>query len=492
MKRIHHLLLASALILSLGFSAVAQQPSAQEQGKERYNRAPISKEILRVKLPRPVEARLENGLTVLILEDHRFPLVNVQINISGAGPIYEPANLPGLANVTASMLREGTKTRSGRQIAQEMDNLGATFGAGAGWGSSSTAVNASGLSDNFDQWFALGVDVLLHPTFPNEELSRIKLQQKAGLRNQRANSGFLANERFSKAVFGSHPAAVRTATVESIDAMTPETLAKWHSKRYAPQNCILAISGDVNATATIAKLKQWLAEWKRTDLKEVLPADPKPTSAKHVYVVDRPNSAQTDLTLGNIALSRTDPDYFVLTVMDQIVGGSSASRLFANLRESKGYTYGAYSNFTALKYAGPWRANSQVRGEVTDGAMIEFLNEIRRIREEPVAAQELEEQKRLLVANFALSLEQPATIVNFAVLKKLYGYPDNYWDVFPEKIMAVTAADVQRVAKKYLNPEALQIVAVGDAARIKAVMEKYGPVEVFDADGKPVSPGGAK
>lgn len=489
MNRKLHSFLALAFVVTVAFAAAAQQPSAQQEGKERFNRAPISKEILRVKLPRPVEATLDNGLTVLILEDHRFPLVNMQLNLSGAGALYEPANLPGVANMTASMLREGTKTRTGRQIAEEVDNLGATLNAGTVWGSSATALNASGLSDNFDSWFALATDVLLNPTFPVEELGRLKLQAKTGLRNQRANPGFLANERFSKAVYGSHPASVRTATNESIDAMTPEVLAKWHADRFAPQNAILAISGDVNAQATIAKLKTWLAAWKRTDLKEVVPASPSPAAGKKVYVVNRPGSAQTDLTLGNIAISRTDPDYITVVVMDQIVGAGSASRLFANLRERKGYTYGAYSNFTAIKYAGPWLANSQVRGEVTDGAMTEFLNEIRRIREEPVSAQELEEQKRLIVSRFALSLEQPATMLNFAVTRKIYGFPADYWDVYPDKIMAVTAADVQRVAKKFLNPDALQIVAVGDASKIKSVMEKYGPVEVFDADGKPTPAG---
>ncbi len=491
MKTRIHSVMAVAIVIAMSLPLAAQQPTAQQEGSERFNRAPISKEILRVKLPKPVEATLPNGLTVLVLEDHRFPLVSVQLNISGAGALYEPAGLPGVANMTASMLREGSKTRSSRQISEEVDNLGASLSAATGWGSAATVLNASGLSDNFDSWFALTADVLINPTFPAEELSRLKLQAKAGLRNQRANPGFLANERFSKAVYGAHPASVRSATNESVDAMTPEILAKWHAEHYLPQNSVLAIAGDVNAQQTIAKLKTWLEGWKKTDAKETVPPNPAPAASKAVYVVDRPGSAQTDLTLGNIAISRTDADYIPLVVMDQIVGAGSASRLFANLRERKGYTYGAYSNFTALKYAGPWLANSQVRGEVTDGAMTEFFNEIKRIREETVDAKELEEQKRLIVARFALSLEQPATVLSFAVIRKIYGFADNYWDVYPEKIMAVTAADVQRVAKKYLNPEALQIVAVGDASKIKSVMEKYGPVQIFNAEGKPVAPEGS-
>jgi len=468
---------------------VAQQQVSQEQAAkgERLNRAPINKETLRVKLPRPVEKVLSNGLTVLIMEDHRFPLVTASLNISGAGPVYEPAEMPGLASMTASMLREGTKTRSSKQVAEEIDNLGATMNANAGFGSAATNLNANGLSDNFDQWFALAVDLLLNPTFPKEELDRQRQQAKVQLRQQRANPGFLRNERLQKAIYGSHPAAVTSATAESLDAITSEHLAKWHAERYAPQNSIIGIAGDVNAAATFAMLEKMLAAWKRTDLKENVPASPKPASEKRVYLVNRPGSAQTDLVLASLSLDRRDPDYIAFTVMNQVIGAGSASRLFKNLREAKGYTYGAYSGFAALKWAGPWQANSQVRGEVTDGAMVEFLYEIKRIREELVPAQELEEVKRLIVAQFALGLEQPGAALNQAVIRKLYGFPDDYWDTYPDRIAAVTAADVQRVARKYINPETLQIVAVGDGEKIKSVMEKYGPVEVYDADGNKVS-----
>jgi predicted Zn-dependent peptidase len=482
-------------LVSVPLIAQQKQVSSEQAAKgERLNRAPISKEILRVKLPRPVEKTLSNGLTVLIMEDHRFPLVSVSLNISGAGPLYEPAGVPGLADMTANMLREGTRTRSSRQIAEAVDNLGATLNANAGWGSSSTVLTANGLSDNFEAWFALATDLLLNPTFPEEELGRQKQQAKVTLKQQRANPAFLRTERVSKAIFGSHPASVRTATAASIDAITPALLAKWHGERYVPQNAILGIAGDVDAAATFANLEKWLAGWKRTSLKEELPADPKPSTAKKVYLVNRPGSAQSDLALASLAINRVSTDYFSLVVMDQVVGSGAASRLFKNLREAKGYTYGAYSNFTALKYPGPWQASSQVRSEVTDGAMTEFLYEIKRIRDESVPAQELEEQKRLIVAQFALGLEQPATALNQAVVRKIYGFPDDYWDTYADKIMAVTTADVQRVAKKYLNLDTMQIVAVGDAEKIKSVMEKYGPVELYDAEGNKmtatVPPGG--
>ena len=499
MRKIRYLmrsLLAASLLLSVLISALAQGqqqqqgPPGDSKGQnlskiERKNRAPLSKEVLKVKLPRPIEAKLDNGLTVLILEDHRFPTVNVQFAISGAGALYEPANMPGLASATAQMIREGTKTRSSKQIAEEVDKLGATLGAFAGFGSAQTSLSASGLSDNFDQWFALTTDVLMNATFPAEELTKFKQRVKAQLRQQRSSPDFLANEQFARAVYGNHPAATVAATAESVEALTPEVLANWQKTRYAPQNTILGIAGDVNPSELIPKLKQALAGWQKNDAKEVLPQNAAPAAQKRIIVVNRPDSVQTTMAMGNIAIDRRSPDYPAMVVMDNIIGSGGSARLFMKLREEQGLTYGAYSTFTAVKYPGPWRAGGDFRTEVTDQAMTGFLNEINRIRDEKVSMEEIEENKRSVVASFALSLEQPTTLLSYEITRRIYGFPEDYWETYPARIMAVTADDVQRVARKYINPESLQIIAVGDASKIKAVLEKFGAVTVYDAEGKP-------
>ncbi len=486
MKRMK-LIIAALLMFSFGLPAAAQDEHATDASKvERKNRAPVSKDVLKVTLPRATEATLSNGLTVLIMENHRLPLVSLQFNISGAGAIFEPANSPGLASITAQMLREGTKGRTSVQIAEQSDLLGASISASASFGSSATLINASGLSDNFDQWFAIANDILLNPTFPADELNRLKQRLKAQLRQQRADPNFLSRETFNRAVYGSHPASVVAATNESIDAMTPAMLSQWQQAKYAPQNTILGITGDVKAAELVPKLEKLLAGWKKTDLKEVLPSNPKAAASKRVFLVDRPNSVQTTVAMGNIAIDRRDPDYVGLTVTNQILGGGPAARLFLNLREEKGYTYGVYSSFTALKYPGPWRVGGDVRTEVTAGAMTEFYREFQRIRDERVPASELEEAKRALVASFALSLEKPDELLGYAIVRKIYGFPADYWDTYPAKIMAITADDVQRISRKYLNPDNLQVVAVGDVSKIKSVMEKYGPVEVYNSEGKKV------
>ncbi|HYA97167.1 MAG TPA: pitrilysin family protein, partial [Methylomirabilota bacterium] len=368
---------------------------------------------------------------------------------------------------------------------EEIDRLGATFNANAAFGSNATAVNASGLSDNFDQWFALTADLLLHPSFPADELAKLKQRLKVQLVQQRQQPGFLANERFSRAVYGSHPAAVIATSAQAVEALTPELLAKWHREHYAPQNTLLAIAGDVNAKELTEKLKTWLGSWQKTGMEVKDPAGTSAVSGRSVHIVDRPNSVQTTLAMGNIAIMRTSPDYAAMVVLDQILGAGAAGRLFLNLREEKGYTYGVYSNFVARKYAGPWRVGGDLRTEVTEGAMTEFVKELNRIRDEKVSERELDEARHAVVASFALSLEQPVELLGYAAERKIYGLPADYWDTYPAVISAVTAEDVQRVANKYIQPETMQIVAVGDAPKIKPVLEKYGPVEVFDVQGKP-------
>ncbi|MGH7767784.1 MAG: M16 family metallopeptidase [Candidatus Binatia bacterium] len=478
----------TAALLRPSTNAFAQEAAATPLSKvERKNKAPVAKTQLQVTIPKPFETKLKNGLTVMILEDHRFPAVSAELRLRGAGALFEPPDAPGLAGITAEMLREGTKTRTSEQIAEELDRLGAGLSASSSFGSPDVVLGASGLSVNFDAWFALLHDVLLHPTFPAHELARKKQRIKVQLRQQRSSPGFLAEERFSRAVFGSHPAAIVAPTIEAVEALTSEALAAWHRERYSPRNSILAIAGDVRPAELVPKLERWLADWQSAEVKEARPPNPAPASARKIYLVDRPDSVQTTVILGNIAIDRRSEDYIPMVVLNHVLGGGPAARLFLNLREEKGYTYGVYSSFSAVEYPGPWRAGGNMRTEVTEGALKEFFSEIRRMREEKVADGSLEEAKRSVVASFALSLERPARVLSFALTRKIYNLPDDYWDTYPAKIMAVSADEVQRVARKYYNLENLQLVAVGDSRKIKPALEKYGAVEVYDGAGAPVA-----
>ena len=488
---IPYTVLAVALGVTLAPARVGGQEGAvmPPAKVERKNRAPVARDILAVKLPKPVEAKLKNGLTVLIVEDRRAPFVSVQLHVGGAGGLFEPPAMTGLASVTAQMLREGTKTKNSIELAEYIDRLGASISASTSFGSSDTVLSAAGLSDNIDSWLGVAFEILLQPSFAADELQKLKQRMRVQLREQRSNANFLLGERFNRAVYGEHPAANVSVTAESLDRLTQDALRQWHRERYAPQNSILGIAGDVRAKDVIVKLEKLLAGWKKSELRPIWPRDPQAASARKVYLVDRPSSVQTTVSIGNIAIDRRSPDYLPMVVMNDIIGGGASARLFLNLREEKGYTYGVYSDFTAVHYPGPWRAGGNMRTEVTEGAMIEFFNEIRRIRDEKVPPGELAESQRSIVASFALSLEQPSRALAFAITLKLYGLPADYWDTYAAKIAAVTATDVQRVARKYLDPDTLQITAVGDAGKIKAVLEKYGAVQVYDSSGAPLPPG---
>ena len=488
--------LALAVVLSCVAPLTAQTAAMGSQREplspskvERKNKAPVNKEVLQVKLPKAYKATLDNGVRVLVMEDHRLPLVTVAMQIKGAGGIFEPAGMPGLASTAAEMMREGTTTRTSKQLSEQLDGLGASVFSSSGFGSLSASIGGSGFSDNLDEWFPILADVLLNPSFPKDELDKLKMRAKVRLKQQRSMPFFLGMERFNRAVYGDHPAAVVSATPESIDALTPEALSKWHAAKYCPQNAILGIAGDVKPQEIVAKLNRWLSEWKKSDYRPELPANPVAATSRTVYLVDRPGSVQTTVYLGNIAIDRRDPDYMPLVLMNKVIGGGATGRFFMNLREEHGYTYGAYSGLRADLFPGPWMANADVRTDVTEGAMTEFFKEVKRIGSEPVPAAELDEAKRAMVASFALSLETPQTLLSYALQSEIYGFPDDYWDTYPAKLMAVTAADVQRVGAKYLNPEALQVVTVGDSSKIKPIVEKYGAVQIFNLEGKPVAAG---
>jgi zinc protease len=482
------LIAAAAVSLApISFAQVPQDPGSKViplSKVERKNKAPVSNEILRVKIPKPTEVKLPNGLTVMVLEDHRLPLVTARLTILGAGALNDPADVPGLADITATMLKEGTKTRSSKQIAEQTEELGASIGAQAPWGSETATFTASGLSDNASQWIALASDILLNPSFPEGELNKLKQRMRIQLKQQRSTASFLAQERFDRAVYGKHPAAITSPTPEALDKITPAMLADWHAKRYLPENAILGVAGDITP-AEVTRMFSALPGWKAGPDKAGLPTATKPASGRGIFLVDRPGSVQTEVEIGNIAISRVDSDYIPMVVMDRIVGGGASARLFMNLREVHGYTYGAYSMLVARRYAGPWIAQGSMRTDATGGAMTEFMNEINRIRDQAVPEKELEETKRSIVAGFALTLEHPSELLDYAIALKVYNLPADYWDTYPAKIMAITAEQVQRVARKYIVPDDLQIVAVGDATKLKPVLDKYGTVQVFDTDGQP-------
>jgi zinc protease len=489
--RIHRLIKLIAdlqLMFALaGFSAgvaVAQDKSTDISKVERLNRAPVSKEILRVQLPKPTVVKLKNGLTLVLLEDHKLPTVTFSMSIK-PGQLADPPDLPGLASFTAGMLREGTEKRTSAQISTEVDTLGATLTAGSGFGSSSTNVGASGLINDAAAVLDLMSDIVLHPSFPASELSQFKQRQQSALEQSFSNPAFLAQRAFRRALYVDEPFSVTSTTKDAIEKVTPDDLKRFHDQHYKPGNALFGVTGDFKTDDMRALIEKYFGDWSGAAEAPLALPKPAPAQPAKITLVDRPASVQTYIFGGDRGIRRTDPDYYALDVMNQIVGGGPQARLFLDLREEHGYTYGVYSNTFSETYPGHWDVATPVRTAVTDGSMTQLVYEMKRINTEPVPQAELEDARRTIVAGFALSLEQPNQVLGYWVTAQYYGLPADYWDKFPDRIAAIDAPSVQAAAKKYVDLDHMQWVAVGDRKQIQDVLAKYGPVTVVDAEGKP-------
>lgn len=477
-----------ALATLIGPSLAAeQQPSESMKGAVVKGRAPVSDEVLKITLPRPAEADFPSGLHLMVLEDHRVPSISFQILIPGAGGYYDPNDLPGQAEITASLMREGTASRTSPQIAEQLETMAATVSVSTSPASQIATLSGSSLSENFDHLLDLASDILLHPAFPEEELARFKARAQAGLVQQRSNPNFLANELFSLVMYGTHPAGRVGMTAASLGRVTRDALAAFHRAAYVPDHAIVGVSGDITMAEARKKFEAVLGGWAKAGTPTPVVTDPVGPSGVKVYLIDRQGSVQTTLLVGAPAVSRTSPDYDIVSVMNKVLGGGPTGRLFLNLREDKGYTYGASSGISALRYRGHWEASTDVRSEVTEPALRELMGEIARLRDVPVPAKEFQDAKRSMVASFALSLESPGAILQSHILRWLYGLPLDYWDRYPDRIMAVTPAQAQSAARTYLDPSRLQVVAVGDNAKIGEAMKKFGVVETYDTEGKKAS-----
>jgi len=483
------ILTAVMAIASFATTVCAQGTLAPQTGTMKgavlKGRAPVNKQILRVKLPKAQEATLKNGLRVVVLENHRVPTFSMEMVVMSGG-LSDPADLHGLAGATAALLREGTAKHTSRELAEQLDTIGATMNANSGLSGFTTNITAAGLVENFDQVLDLFTEVIRTPKFPTDEVDKYKSRTIQAQRLVRGQAAFLAQERLNQAIYGSHPASLVLPPAEGINKLVPADLMRFHDENYVPNNAMLAIVGDVTLKEILPKLERAFGDWKSGAAPQtVIPAAPAQSAAK-IYLINRPGSVQTVFQIGALGIERTDPDYAAMAVMNRILGGGGSSRLFLNIREDKSYAYSVGSNFSSSKYRGTFVASAPVRTDATEGALREFMNEFNRIRNEKVSANELENAKRSIVGGFALSLENPGALLQNIVTQKLYNLPANYWDTYPQKIEALTADDVQRVAQKYIDLNHLQIVAVGDATKTREVLAKFGTVVEYDADGKPV------
>jgi predicted Zn-dependent peptidase len=470
------------LSIVLAALASAQMPQGQQQsvaGVVKLNRAPVSKEVLKVKLPRPVERQLSNGMKLLVVESHRVPTITLRMNMP-SGDLRDPASMPGVSDATAALIRLGTKTRSSKDIADAVAELGASLSFGSSQGEST--IFLSSMTENFDAALALLADVLLNPTFPQDELDKYKTRLRTQLEQAKSSPGFPANDLLMKLLYPDDSRRYTHPTVESLSKITRESLLEHYKTYYVPSGEWAGISGDISPRDAVAKLDKVLGAWKGGPVAHVTMKFPEPLSEKKVFLIPRPNSVQTLLMVANHAIDRKSPDYLECQVMNRVLGSGPSSRLFRIIREEKGYTYGIGSGFSATRYLNHFTASTSVRTEVTEPALAELLAQFADIRNRAVPADELADAKSAIVAGFVLGLESSSQVLSRWMEQRMDGLPEDYWDTYTAKVMAVGAEDVQRVAKKYVPLDNIRIIAVGDATKIAELLKKFGPVEEISPD----------
>ncbi len=435
-----------------------------------------------IKVPAASATTLSNGLVVVIVEDTRLPLVSYRLALR-TGDAHDPAELPGLMDMMTGLLTEGTESKTSREIADEVARLGAALHAGAN--SDYTTIAASSLSTFSDNILELMADVALSPSFPENEVVLARQNTKESLKQQRAQPSFLASEMVARVMFGEHPYHVTAPTPESVDATTRERLVEFHRSTFVANNAVLVVVGDVKPESIIDRVEGLFGGWQQGEVRgDDFPPPPLRTS-RAAYIVDRPGSAQANIVIANPGITRTSPDYFPMLLMHTVLGANASSRLFMNLREEKGYTYGAYSSLDARRTAGTFRATAEVRTPVTGDSLKEFFYELDRIRSEPISEKELSDAKSYLTGVYPIRLETQEGLIDQLVQIKMFGLPDNYLDIYRDRVQSVTLEQILRVAKKYVKPEEAAIVIVGDGSQLEGQVKPYAEeIEFYNTAGK--------
>ena len=427
---------------------------------------------------------LDNGLKVVIASDKRLPLVSYRLAFL-SGDAHDPRGQIGVMSAMASMLTEGTVTYSSRELAEKIERLGASISASTS--EDFTVVAASALSMYSSEILGLLAEVVFRPTFPETELDLFKRNALENLKFQRSQPNFLASEQVAKAVYGEHPYSTVSPSPDDVERLSRESLLEHHRRVLIPNNAILIAVGDIETDALVGEIRELFGSWQRGERSTETFATPPERNSRTLTIVDRPGSAQANIVLANAAFSRNSPDFFAATVMNQVLGAGASSRVFMNLREEKGYTYGAYTRLDPKRLAGDFEATAEVRTAVTGDSLREFFYELDRIRAERVGEDELKDAKNFLTGVFPIRAETQEGLTNLIVNQQLYSLPEDYLQTYRQNIENVTADDFYRVANKYVLPDAVAIVIVGDAGEVLPQAKSYSDdIHIYDTEGNSI------
>lgn len=462
-----------AIILSLAFLPLTLLAQVDRSKAPQPAAAP------QIKIGTPATFTLPNGLKVFVVQNTKLPRVSATLSFNQDGIVE--GDKSGLTSMAGTLLRRGTATLTKAQLDEEIDFLGGNIGTSA------FSASASSLKANFPKIMTLLSDVVLRPSLPANELEKIRKQNLSGLQAAKDDPNAISNNVLNRLMFGQGHPYGDIETEETLTNVKLEDVRNFFSTYWKPNNAFLIFVGDITPADALKLATSNFASWKRGDVPKPTYPVPQAPGKTYVALVDRPASVQSIITLAApVELKPGAPDAIKASVMNNILGGGFSGRLFANLRERHGFTYGAYSSLSTDRLIGNFQAEASVRNEKTDSAIAEFLHEFARIRTEALTADEVARMKNYLSGSFARSLENPATIANFALNIAKYNLPADYYQNYLKNLAAVTPADVQAMAAKYVTPSNLHIVIVGNAKDVSKGLDKYGSVKYFDVYGREV------
>ncbi|MFI5251038.1 MAG: M16 family metallopeptidase [Bacteroidota bacterium] len=418
-------------------------------------------------LPAIQHLKLSNNLAVVLMEKHQVPLVQVELVVK-TGSVMNPADKLGLANLTATMMMQGAGSRNALELADAIDFLGARIYTYGSWHVSGVSLHTP--LSKLEDALALFADVALRPTFTSEELERQRKERLTRLGQMHDEPTGISTTAFSQIIFGKdHPyGQMGSGDEKSIRSVTTTDLQNFHQKYFHPNNATIIVVGDVTADKIIPLLEKVFGSWdKGDDIQQPVVPTAAQVASRTVYLIDKPGAAQSVIRIGRVGVERSNPDYFAIEVMNTILGGSFSSRLNHNLRETHGYTYGAGSGFTYPPFPGSFSARASVQTAVTDSSLIEFFKELHGILT-PVSDDELTRAKNYLALQYPNGFQAVGQISSQLEDLVNYNLPDTYFNDYVKNVFAITKDDVNRVAKKYIDPERVAIVIVGDRSKIES------------------------
>ncbi len=405
---------------------------------------------------------LPNGMVLLGVEQRAVPIVTVSMLVQ-AGAILDPPDKPGVANLVAQMMTQGTKTRTSPQISEAIEFLGGSLSVEAG--QELATISLSVLSKDLDTGLDLLADVLLNPVFNQADLQRKIQEVVAGIKRDQEDPGTVSSQAFLPLVYGSHPFGRPVeGTEQSVPTITRDDLVKFHEAYFRPNTAIVAVVGDTSLADIRQRLVAKLSAWQPGKAVFTPPRLPAPLSQRVVKTIQR-QVTQSSINLGHLGITRDNPDYYAVQVMNYLLGGGFNSYLISKIREEKGWAYDVGSYFAAAKVAGDFSVSMQTKNEVAQDAIDEALAQIRRIRDQPVSDQDLKDAKAYMTGSFPLRLDTSKKIVGMLATIEYYGLGLDYVEKYAARINAVTAADIQRVAQKHLDPEKYALAVVGDLTK---------------------------